>query len=91
MGFFYHSMKLGYHDPRPFWVDPEIEAFDFSTSYGNPSGHSTKTFGLSILLWLDFAHTDHKWWLKILLLPCAICWGVSVMYSRLFLGVHTID
>ena len=46
--------KLWYHQPRPFWVDEEIQAFDCTTQFGNPSGHSLFSMGAALTLWLDF-------------------------------------
>jgi membrane-associated phospholipid phosphatase len=89
--FITNVLKLGYHDPRPFWVSQEIIAYNCSGQYGNPSGHSAMSMGTAFVLWLDFCHTDHKPVFKIALLPVAIGFGLSIMYSRLIVGVHSID
>ena len=47
-------LKLAYHGPRPFWVSPDIQAFDCSNQYGNPSGHCFTTLGMVLVCWLDF-------------------------------------
>ena len=84
--------KLGYHDPRPFWVNPEINAYSCTSQYGNPSGHSSSSMGIAMMLWLDFAFTtENPLWSKILLFFTAVGFGVSIMYSRMFLGVHSLD
>ena len=41
---FINFFKLYYHDPRPFWSSDAIQAFQRSTQYGNPSGHSITAF-----------------------------------------------
>ena len=46
--------KLFYHQPRPYWVRAEIEAYNCSTQFGNPSGHCLFSAGMATTLWLDF-------------------------------------
>ena len=36
MGF----LKNYYGEPRPYWVDKDIEALGCTVGFGNPSGHS---------------------------------------------------
>ena len=89
---FTNITKLAYHDPRPFWVDTDIQAFSCSSQYGNPSGHSSTSVGMLCLVWLEIATSAvPPLWLKCLTLPVAMGMGASIMYSRLFLGVHSID
>lgn len=33
-------LKNVHHDPRPFWVNEDIDPVKCYTEYGNPSGHS---------------------------------------------------
>lgn len=45
-----------------------------------------------MVIWLDIVfHTDQHLIMKILWLLVALGYGFSIMYSRLFLGVHSID
>ena len=88
--------KLSYHDPRPYWVDTpqgdtKIQAFSCSSQYGNPSGHSSTTMAMALAMALDFAHTGNKLVFKLLGFACAITFAVTIAYSRLFLGVHSLD
>jgi membrane-associated phospholipid phosphatase len=47
--------------------------------------------GMALTVWLDFAHSNAKIWSKIVALGIAITYGVTIAYSRLFLGVHSLD
>lgn len=85
-------MKLAYHNPRPFWVDSDIQAFSCSSFYGAPSGHSTQGMGIPIVIWLDIIHCSGcKLQYKIIWFLVAVSYGFSIMWTRLFLGVHSID
>ena len=46
--------KLNYHQQRPYWVAENIQAFDCSNQYGNPSGHCFTTGGTLLAIWLDY-------------------------------------
>jgi undecaprenyl-diphosphatase len=85
--------KLSYADPRPFWVGQNVIAYGCDSSFGNPSGHTESSTGVALYLWLDYIATypEHAVWKKALLLLLAIGFGVSVAFSRLILGVHSID
>ena len=48
-------LKMLFHSPRPFLDTPNIQALKWSSSYGNPSGHSMYfTFGIPMLYILAF-------------------------------------
>jgi len=47
--------------------------------------------GMALTVWLDFAQSNAKLWSKIVSLAIAITYGVTIAYSRLFLGVHSLD
>ena len=47
--------------------------------------------GMAVTMWLDFAFTDSNIIYKIVTGLIAITFGSSIAYSRLFLGVHSID
>ena len=88
--------KLLYHDPRPFWVDSEIDAFQCSTSYGNPSGHALESSGMGLAIYLDyyrhfavFEGPLSGMTYKVLFL---ILWFIivfSIGFTRLYLGQHS--
>ena len=84
--------KILYADPRPFWSSDDILAMKCSSQYGNPSGHSTVPWGMSMLVALDFTEnfvTDPI--LSALIRISALFFGFSVSYSRVFLGVHSLN
>jgi membrane-associated phospholipid phosphatase len=54
LAFFSSFLKMFYHDPRPFWSSDDVQAFNCSTQYGNPSGHSMLTFGISVAYALEY-------------------------------------
>lgn len=47
--------------------------------------------GMALTMALDYAHTDSKLWGKLAGFAVAITFGVTIAYSRLFLGVHSLD
>ena len=91
---FMHMLKLAYAAPRPFWSSDDVQAFSCSVEYGNPSGHTMIAVGLPLLIALDVV-ADFKESLSCrnrnLIYVAAVALGVSVGYSRLFLGVHSLN
>ena len=89
--------KLFYHNARPFWQWADVEAISCSSQFGNPSGHSMFSLGAPLIYWLDYnsaVDSSHKFGSKtyrVLFLAIAITLGITVGYSRMFLGVHSID
>ncbi len=83
--------KLSYADPRPYWVASDIVAYKCSNQYGNPSGHSETSMGIAMTLWLDYAFTNASNLRKGVLLFAALLFAFSIGYSRLILGVHSLD
>lgn len=75
--------KLAFHQPRPYWTDPQIHAFAAERSFGLPSGHAqTGTAALGRLA--VAAARPWAWW--------AAGAGVAlVCLSRVYLGVHFIS
>lgn len=85
-----------YADPRPFWVAPAVQVFSCSYQYGNPSGHSIMSTGRLMQMWLDYATTCKEGSMasreiKAFFLVAAFCTAFSIMYSRMWLGVHSLD
>ena len=93
------TLKAAHHGPRPFWHSgTEVQGFHCSTQYGNPSGHTLTSFSCLLLPWLDyytnFNKTDSvlaKPLVKIVLLILALTWGCLIAFSRMYLGVHSLD
>ncbi len=73
-------LKLLFHAPRPYWINPEVKAFSGETSFGLPSGHAQN----AVALWGRLAVAlRRKWatWLAVILI-------LLIGISRLYLGVH---
>ena len=85
-GFIGHFLKNLLMIPRPWVSDdrvlPEDTALKHADGYSTPSGHSVESttgYGsLAILI--------RKWWISVIFAAIII----TVMFSRLFLGVHTL-
>jgi membrane-associated phospholipid phosphatase len=82
--------KLLYADPRPYWVNPDIIVGSCSRNYGNPSGHSSTVMGMSLVMWLDLCQSYSNRNKCLFLIP-AILIPLTTGYSRLILGVHSLD
>ena len=79
-----HFMKLVFHSPRPFWIDPRVQAFEpEATSYGFPSGHAL----VATCVWFFFASTARKPWVWI----TSVIAVLLVSISRVYLGTHFIS
>lgn len=90
--------KLYYHQARPFWASPDVQAFGCEMQYGNPSGHSIMSMGIALLLWFDYNHTAQNQegnlfniYVRVFFLIIAVTFGLTIGYSRLFLGVHSMN
>ncbi|MDD1696597.1 MAG: phosphatase PAP2 family protein, partial [Methanoregula sp.] len=73
------SLKLLFHEPRPYWIG-DIKQLGTETSYGIPSSHASDTLAVGGYL----ATRVKQNWLRILI-------GIVVFFvafSRLYLGVH---
>jgi len=95
-GYLMNLAKLSYHSERPFWVQNNIQALRCTTQFGNPSGHAMVSLGRPLLLWLDYQQSCKKGFfsnafIKFLLFLVTIAFALSIGYSRLVLGVHSLD
>ncbi len=76
-----NALKLGFHWPRPDWVDSRIISLSpIGSSYAMPSGHAM----LSTALWLHLALEFRRKWS----VAAAIILIFFVGLSRVYLGVH---
>ncbi|HEX8237309.1 MAG TPA: phosphatase PAP2 family protein [Abditibacteriaceae bacterium] len=75
-------LKLFFHLPRPYWIDPRIQVAQGlrDTSYGLPSSHAQ----VSTAVWFFFAAHSKKAWMWIV--AAIIVFFISL--SRVYLGVH---
>jgi membrane-associated phospholipid phosphatase len=75
-----YSLRMIFHTPRPYWVDPRVRALDHETTFGIPSSHAMN----AAAVWGFLVIKSRNHWLQI---------GLSVLVgliglSRLYLGVH---
>ncbi len=73
-------LKLAFHAPRPFWIDPRVQAMADEPSFGFPSGHTqnaTSTWG-GLLLPFKRGRATAVFCLVVVL----------VGISRIYLGMH---
>ena len=82
------------HQPRPFWIKgTAVQAFSQQNQYGNPSGHSSiaacvmTAIALDLYYWLK----PSKIWQIILIVITPQVIMVTIAYSRLFLGIHSLN
>lgn len=71
--------KLGFHLPRPYWVDGRVQALATEPTYGLPSGHAQ-----TLAVWLYAAARARRRWFWIVAVGLPLLVGVS----RIQLGVH---
>lgn len=76
----YSTLKIAFHDPRPYWLDPGVMAYAEETSFGLPSGHAQN----AVIVWGMLALWVRKTWAWVL----AIIMIVLIGLSRIYLGVH---
>jgi membrane-associated phospholipid phosphatase len=73
-------IKLLFHQPRPYWIDPKVKALSTETSFGLPSGHAQN----AVVVWGGLAASFKKKWLWVL----AFLFPILIGLSRVYLGVH---
>lgn len=81
------GLKITFRIPRPWIRNPELNpvqaVIDTATGYSFPSGHTqgaTSLFGMLALI-------TRKRWLKVV----CLCLIFGVAFSRMYLGVHTLQ
>lgn len=73
-------LKLPFHQPRPYWVNPAVKAYGAETSFGLPSGHAQN----SMAVWGGLAASFKKRWVWYLAGTMTFLIGLS----RIYVGVH---
>ena len=73
-------LKLAFHQPRPYWVDPRVQIYSTESSFGMPSGHAQN----GIVFWGLLAKKFRT--LKSIILLGLIALFIGI--SRIYLGVH---
>jgi len=79
---FDHYLKMAFHGPRPYWVEPKLHAYAAETSFGIPSGHSMNAASV----WGLVASVFRSRWIKIPAVALIFLIGLS----RLYLAVHFV-
>jgi membrane-associated phospholipid phosphatase len=76
-------LKIGFHQPRPYWVSSEIKDLAAPMgSFGLPSGHSQNAASVFGLIAIS---TKRKWFRALIIFTI-----IMIAFSRLYLGVHSI-
>lgn len=75
-----HTLKLIFHEPRPFWYTRAVGAYAFESSFGIPSGHAQNAAGV----WGILAAKVKRRWFSILAILIIFIIGMS----RIYLAVH---
>ncbi len=73
-------LKGAFHAPRPYWIDPRVNALSAEASYGIPSGHAQN----AAALWGLLARAANKTWAW----AAALILVLAISLSRVYLGVH---
>ena len=50
--------KMGYHQPRPYMVDDDVEVHGCSKEFGHPSGHSLAAGAMITVVALDYIRSN---------------------------------
>jgi len=72
--------KMGFHQPRPSWLDPAVHPKTVETSFGIPSGHAQN----AVTVWGFLDLKTRKLWRWVV----AVLLTILIGFSRLVLGVH---
>lgn len=89
-------LKIIYSNPRPFWIKTVLFQ-SCETGYGNPSGHAFSSTAVYLSLWHcvtdfdTFKKTTKGIAARIGLLIFFLLLIITIIISRMFLGVHSID
>jgi membrane-associated phospholipid phosphatase len=75
-----YVLKLAFHQPRPYWVDPNVKAYAAETSFGLPSGHAQN----AVVVWGRLAAWLKGKWAWAVALALMLLIGLSRVYN----GVH---
>lgn len=73
-------LKWAAHEPRPYWMSPQVKALSIESSYGMPSGHAQT----GAAYWGMLATLIRRPWAW----PAAAVLVLAISVSRLYLGVH---
>ena len=85
-------LKLLYKDPRPVMLSEKLNGDYCICDYGKPSGHSMSSVGMLLLIYsqIRFEYSPSRCF-KIFLKIFFGSLVFMIMFSRLYLGVHSIN
>ena len=91
--YFTTFFKSIYKNPRPFWINNDLLT-ECNGGYGNPSGHSITS--TSVYLSMAYFLSNYKYFRKsrlnqIIIYVCFSFLIFNIIFSRLYLGVHSIN
>ena len=93
---FVSYMKIAYHQPRPYMIEPGITPLSCSKAFGQPSGHAMSSSLIAITMVLDVFHGSQidTFYSKPFYFFCttfAVFWATAIPYTRFLMGVHSLD
>ena len=86
-GYMSGFLKLFYQQPRPYWVDTGVKAIMCANDFGMPSGHSSCSMHISVMIAFELIANGYSWGWTTGLIGVPLAVGIS----RLYVGVHSID
>ena len=94
--YFDNLLKIIYNNPRPFWLKKDLFT-SCETGFGNPSGHAFSSSAVYLSFWYmvtdfdTFKKTKKGIIFRIFLLVFFLLLIFTILLSRLYLGVHSIN
>ena len=92
--YFDNVLKIIYNNPRPYWVSTAISSENCEGGYGNPSGHAFSSSCVYLTIWhitSDNEFFTKRYWLRVIYLGITLILIFLIMFSRLYLGVHSLN
>ena len=86
-------LKIIYQNERPFFINSEIKVLNCEGGFGNPSNHSLLSTFFYLSLYEIYVNKNEKIneKNKNLIYFLTIIFIFSIVFSRMFLGVHTLN
>jgi membrane-associated phospholipid phosphatase len=75
------TLKMAFHTPRPYWIDPSVTAYAAESTFGLPSAHAQLAAGF----WGLVAVSVRRRWVQAACVLLILLIGIS----RIYLGVHS--
>lgn len=88
-----NALKVAFRDPRPYWTFPAVKVlYHCSKGFGNPSGHAMWCFAIPIAISLDIRRSNPQSKCMLIISIITTLWiGISIAFTRMILGVHSLD